>query len=150
MTREELVELVDRMLSIWNSDPTKESRKNLYKAWWSIIHDLDSKLCDKVLTEIAVEASPYQPRPGEVRRRVVLSVANPHPLEAWAQLQQATVALASGTRPDSLHPLVAETMRRIGGGAGLHTNGDRDMFCDLYRAVCSEAERQALEVPELP
>lgn len=147
MTREQLIELVDRMLATWNTDPNKDARKNLYKAWWSILHDLEHGACDRALTAIAVEASPYQPRPGEIRRRVILTDIPPHPLEAWAQLQQATTALAAGTRPDGVHPLVLDTMRRIGGGAGLHTNGDRDAFCDLYRTVCTEAERRALEVP---
>jgi hypothetical protein len=65
-------------------------------------------------------------------------------LEAWLQFQAAQKSVSNGTAWVEPHECVVATMRRINGGAGLHTNGDREMFVEVYRLVVAEFEAEVL------
>ena len=152
MTGNELITLVDRALASWNVEPSKARLQTVYDAWMHLLHDLNAVDCQRELSLLAVEGSPFLPRPGELRRRVLKEQLNaPAPLEAWMQFQAMLKAVTSGTHNlVELHPCVISTVRKIGGGYGLHTNGDRDMFVGVYTKVVSEFESGVLAVPVKP
>ena len=136
--------LVDRMFATWNIEPNKSRRKAAIEAWVPLIHDLDPAACHAAVTALALSKE-WMPRPVDVRRRVLADRLDaPAPLEAWLQYQAAVRAVSNGTAPDEVHECVMMTVRRLGGGAGLHTNGDRDMFVQVYGAVVAEYEERVL------
>lgn len=140
LTKNELVDLVDRVYASWNQVVPQSSAKVIYEAWWRLLHDLNSEECHQVVDSLAVSDS-YMPRPGVVRSLLVSrNMTNPPPSaqEAWATLQGVAVAAAKGEYIQvSLHECVSEAVRLMGGTQALHlqTNGDRNSFTELYNQI---------------
>ena len=141
MTRQEVVELVDRVWSTWNIDQSMNARKGAYETWFRIIGDLDSADCAAALDQIIIDDRPWPPRPGTLRRLVIdrTSPAEiaPSPSEAWAQLRAVEAAANSGEGFTPVHPLVRATIEKLGVTSEhtLATNGDREMFMRVYEQV---------------
>lgn len=136
--------LVDRVFATWNIDPGKPRRKAAIEAWFPLVHDLDPAACHAAVTALSLSKD-WMPRPADVRRRVLASRLDaPAPLEAWLQFQAAVRAVSNGTAPLEVHRCVQDTVRRLGGGTGLHTNGDRDLFVQVYGEVVADFEEQVL------
>ena len=150
LTRQELVDLVDRIYLTWNQQmPAVDSKKKaLYQSWWRILANLDNEMAHQAVDELAL-ADGYMPRPGTVYRttiRIQYDFNPPDPATAWEQLRTMAEAAASGTyQPDlDIHWLVKQTVKNMGGTAAyrLHTNGDREIFLNTYqRAVLHEEAR---------
>lgn len=136
--------LVDRAFATWGIEPSKSRRSATIEAWFPLIGDLDADECQHALTVLAL-TNGWMPRPSEIRRFVLRDrLSAPPPLEAWLQFQAVQKSVASGTGWVEPHECVVATMRRIGGGSGLHTNGDREMFVEVYRSVVAEFEVEVL------
>jgi hypothetical protein len=146
VTKDDCVALVDRMFATWGQDPSKAHRAATAKAWWVLVHDLDAGDCHRALTELAVTAT-FAPRAAEVRRAVLLVDAPPAPAEAWATFQAMLRAVNAGAAPPECHPLVRACIGRLGGGSGMHTNGDREVFTGVYRTLVADWERDQLLPP---
>lgn len=141
VTGNEMVRFVDRACAMWNIDASKQRKADLCNAWMLVLHDLTYESCEKALVAASVAGETFLPKPGDIRRRVLApSEGAPAPLEAWLQLQSLLKSATSGTAATAIHPLVAATLKRLGGGYGLHTNGDRDAFCQVYEKVVAEHE----------
>ena len=145
MTKNEVVLLVDRILSTWTVEISLTQRKTTYESWYRVVKDLDFEQTLEALDLIIIEDKPWAPRPGTLRRRTI-DMFSPEPSppegpEAWAGYRANAVAASNGEDFTPLHSLVQETIRRSGGGTQvLHTNGDREMFLNIYEIVRSEAE----------
>ena len=137
MTKEELVELVDRVYASWNQQIPQLQQKAVYDAWWRILKDLESEACHTALDQLIYHDS-YMPRPGALYQQTIKNITNNHPptpLEAWHQLRQMSEQTNNGTHtPTQTHPLVLKTIQQLGGPKALtlHTNGDREHFITTY------------------
>lgn len=141
MTKNELVELVDRVYASWNQVVPQSSAKVIYEAWWRLLSDLNQEECHQVVDSLAISDS-YMPRPGSIRKLTILRYSSvsqpPSAQEAWATLQKLGVASAKGEYLQvSLHECVSQAISLLGGTAalGLYTNGDRTSFTELYNTV---------------
>lgn len=136
MTPTETIEIVDRVLATWNKTSTKTERADIYKAWQRLLTDLPIDAVHAAIDTLAVTVD-WMPTVGQVRRAAI-DHTDPVPaaIEAWTQYRAACEAVRSGTTPNTMHPLVADCARRVGGG--LHTNGDRDQFITLYDTLAAK------------
>jgi hypothetical protein len=154
MTKNELCAVVDRVYASWGHQINLKDQKHIYDAWFRVLFDLSKDAVDAVVDEIVIENG-FMPRPGQVRRRTVdyeradggevLSGG-----EAWQQFRRAAEAAHSGNQTgNTLHPLVAQTVKALGGVSAynLHTNGDRDMFLDVYGRVVRAYEAERYGIP---
>jgi hypothetical protein len=155
LTKTELVELVDRVYATWNQVVPQSSAKVIYEAWWRLLSDLRLEDCHRSLDSLAI-ADSYMPRPGALRKYVVLQDQNkqyglaPQPAEAWATLQAIGGASARGEYVQvHLHPCVQKAVALLGGTAALalHTNGDRNSFTEVYKEVLEAWEIELAQLP---
>lgn len=149
MTGEELLKLVDLACGLWNLDATKQRKTEMREAWKVMLHDLDYVACRKALADLAVIET-FMPKPGQIRRTVLAPPDPfPSPLEAWVQFQSLLKSVTSGTyNTEPIHLAVQETVKRLNGGYGLYTNGDREAFVDVYKKVVSEIETRLYAVED--
>ena len=144
MTKEECVEIVDRVLAHWNQLANTGAPKATYNAWWRIIGELDATECHTVIDVIAREDT-YMPRAGTVYRRVIdmhTESLAPTPHEAWAIYRDLASQLDSGNyTPTNLHPVLQQTIKTVG-GYSLHTNSDREHFIQIYTKQWNETYQQ--------
>ena len=137
MTKEELVELVDRVYASWNQQISALQQKSVYDAWWRILKELECDDCHTALDQL-IKQDGYMPRPGALYQQTLKHITGDHPptpLEAWHQLRQMSEQTNNGThQPTNTHPLVLQTIQQLGGtkALNLHTNGDREHFITTY------------------
>lgn len=148
MTKNELVELVDRVYASWNQVVPQSSAKVIYEAWWRLLSDLQLEECHQVVDSLAISDS-YMPRPGAIRRETLCRYNSagraPSAQEAWATLQKVAAAAARGEYIQvSLHECLSEAITLLGGtpALALHTNGDRNSFTEVYNQVVSAWENE--------
>lgn len=153
MTKNELVEIVDRIYATWNQVVPQSSAKSIYDAWWRVIGDLTLEECHQAVDSLAV-SDIYMPRPGTLRKTCTFQNNQygqaPSPPEAWATLQKLGVASARGeVIQESLHECVSKAISLLGGTSalGLHTNGDRNSFTELYTQVVTSWENELAKIP---
>lgn len=145
MNREQSDGVVKRVHVLWNQTPKEIDM--ICEAWWRFLHDLDISDVHAAVDDLMMAEPRFMPKVGEIRRMVLApQVSAPTPIEAWQQFQSRLRIANSGGQVPDVHELVLVTMRRLGGGAGLHTNGDREMFMDLYRTVVLEFEAERYRV----
>lgn len=150
MTKEELVDVVDRIHASWNQTVDKSQQKTVYEAWWRILKDLDKSTVDEAVDELCLFER-FMPRPGDVRRAAVFKSTGwnpPSKAEAWNQFRSMADAAHTGTFVSStpIDPLVKKTVAQLGGTASynLHTNGDRELFFAAYDRTVADEERNLL------
>lgn len=140
MTKEECVQIVDRVLAHWNQLANTDAPKATYNAWWRIVGELDADECHLAIDAIAREDT-YMPRAGTVYRRVRdmhTDTLAPTPHEAWAIYRDLAAQLDTGNyTPANLHPVLQQTIKTVGGYA-LHTNSDREHFIQIYTKQWNE------------
>lgn len=143
MNDAEVDAVVRRVCVLWNRAHSPE----MTAAWKPFLIDLDATAVRDAVDSIMVRGDRFLPTVGEVRR-IALVPQNqpPAPLVAWNQFQTRLRAATSGVVLTPVHDLVLEAMRRIGGGAGMHTNGDRDAFLAVYEEVVREWEAERFKV----
>lgn len=146
MTNEECVKIVDKVCAAWNQTPPMAAKKEMYLVWFTVLKDLNFHQVNLTVDDLIVEDDRFMPRPGTVRRRVcALNIeAPPEPIVAWQQMRVAAESMGAGLDGEVLHPLVRETISRLGGGSALamHTNGDREAFFTVYKSVVAKWERE--------
>lgn len=153
MTKDECIEVVERIYLSWNQTINPLQKKLAYRSWWRILGDLDNQVVHKVIDALVIEAG-YMPRPGEIRRRsinIIHGIRVPTPIEAWQQLREAADASMSGSYTGKpIHELVSKTIKALGGTQAytLHTNGDREQFMHEYGKMLSEFEATLYGIPE--
>lgn len=153
MNKTELVDVVDRVYASWGQQINLKDQKHVYEAWFRILFDLPKDVVDSVVDELVIDNS-YMPRPGAVRRRAVDLTSGedliPSGAEAWQQFRRAAEAAHSGNQTNNItHPLVSQTVKALGGVSAynLHTNGDREMFLDVFSRVVKDYERARYSLP---
>lgn len=153
MTKDECIEVVERIYLSWNQTINPIQKKLTYRSWWRILGDLDNQTVHKVIDALVIEAG-YMPRPGEVRRRtinLIHGIRVPTPIEAWQQLREAAQASDSGSyNGKPIHELVSKTIQALGGTQAytMHTNGDREQFMGEYGKMLAEYEATLYGVPD--
>lgn len=124
--------------------------KEQKRAWWVFVHDLSYPDCYRTINELAVIGQRFLPRPGDIRRHVILGNL-PDAIEAWDELQDARAAANSGNQPERLSELAYLTAQKFGStGAGLHTGADRAEWTRLYLATLDEYVKEKCQVQPLP
>ena len=155
MTKNELVELVDRVYATWNQVVPHSSSKVIYEAWWRLLSDLEAEDCHLSLDSLAIDDS-YMPRPGVLRKHVVLNPYRNTPdepsssQEAWATVQKMGAAAARGEYIHMpIHFCLQKSLALLGGTSalGLHTNGDRNSFIEVYNQVVTSWENELSHLP---
>lgn len=139
MTKDELVALVEHVNACWNRSLPREDVKAMNRAWWELCGDLDETKTRAVINELALTA-PYTPRPGEVRR-LVLMPGLPSPIELWAELQAISRMMHTGSDQGRkpMSPTLKLIYHRMGDTLmGLVTNGDRNAFINVAETVINE------------
>jgi hypothetical protein len=145
MTKDECIEVVERIYASWNQQVSPMQKKLVYRSWWRILGDLDNQIVHEIIDALVIEAG-YMPRPGEIRRRTINRIHGiriPSAMEAWQQFREAADASASGSYEGrGVHEMVAVTVKALGGtrAYSLHTNGDREQFIHEYTNKVSEYE----------
>ena len=132
----------------YNKEMYETDRKNIIRAWYDIVGDIDVELLHVKFVELAT-ISKVMPTPGGVRRHVFADKMSDivTPAEAWAQLQALRIAMNSGTEKPLLASTVVETIKKLGDTAfGLSTNGDREYFSEVYREVYNKKLIELLKV----
>jgi hypothetical protein len=151
LKKTELVELVDRVYATWNQVVPHSSSKVIYEAWWRLLSDLEAEDCHLSLDSLAIDDS-YMPRPGALRKHVVLAqVRNTKEhlpssaQEAWATVQKMGAAAARGEYIHTpIHSCLQKSLALLGGTSALalHTNGDRNSFIEVYNQVVTLWENE--------
>jgi len=138
MTKAEMVAIVNLVNATWA--PGDMDLKDVYAAWWRYLEDLDVSTVQAIVDELVIDAAPWRPKVGEIRRRAIDGPGGwPSPDAAWALAEACRFAADSGTdvpeMPNGASRLLGECMRssRYGGKAA---------FIEAWRAVT--AERYAL------
>lgn len=138
MTKAEMVAIVNLVNATWA--PGDMDLKDVYTAWWRYLEDLDAAAVQSIVDELVIDAAPWRPKVGEIRRRVIDGPLGwPTPDAAWALAEACRFAADSGTdvpeMPEAVAPLLGECMRgsRYGGKAA---------FTEAWRVAT--AERYAL------
>lgn len=138
MDKNECKELVELLSVTWDKPLDAASITARAKGYWEYIQDLDFYEVKETVTNLGIVGRRWMPRPGELRLEVLAKTRGetlpPEPEEAWTMLQAISQKIYNGTN-DYLkpHPVLAETIRRLGQGATrLTTNSDRNMFTTIY------------------
>lgn len=138
MNDDQIIELVDFVNASWNVRPTRDELKAQRRAWRIFFNDIEFGTAQQAVADMAL-TSIYQPRPGELRRRL-LAPDLKSGLEAWETLQEIRHNVASGTEVRiQIDPLIREVIRKFGDTAmGLQSNGDREQFIRAYDKAVEE------------
>jgi hypothetical protein len=144
----EFEQFVDIVYATYGRNPFEADRKNIIRAWYDVVGDIDVELLRIKFVELAT-ISKVMPTPGGVRRHVFEDKLSDivSPAEAWAQLQNLRVSLNSGVERPLLASTVVETIQKLGDTAfGLTTNGDREYFLEVYRDIYNKKLIELLKV----
>lgn len=150
MDKEETWKLIRVVYGWYNQVPYGDDKPFLVEGWRRLLGDFPFKDVLDRATEIA-SISKVMPTPGGIRRYIIDSMVGERPpsvQEAWAWLQKRNNDLSSGTwSQDTPHSVMVETMQAIGGViTGLHTNGDREYFSQVYNAKLLKYEIEMYKV----
>lgn len=153
----ELQDLVRFVYSLYNQALYKADEKQIFMAWWALLHDLAAGEAKKKIIEHST-LERYMPRPGEIRiavKKEEMSDLPPGPHEFWAYLQDVRNNRNAGvheiTRKEvAEHICVKETIAKVGASVafGLSTNGDRTWVLEAYTETTREFMVKALTVVE--
>jgi len=157
MTKIELIELVHQAYATFRIDlpETDEKVTALYNAWYEILWDLEYAETKKAFVSLAI-TSTFMPRPGELRRatinRRIKITQSDNPYVSWGKWMTLSREVNSGMPPSvEVTPALAKTIEQLGETAyGMHTNGDREVFVQVYERVVTELESQLYAVPDMP
>mgnify|MGYP006277571275 CR=1 FL=1 len=136
MTKAELIAIVKLVDASW---PTDVDQQSTYESWWRYLEDLDYELVLKIVDELVIEAAPWRPKVGEIRRRTIDGPSGwPSPDAAWVLAEACMIAANHGIDtpglPDGVAVPLGECIRAA------RTN--RAAFLELWKA--KTAERYAI------
>jgi hypothetical protein len=138
MDKLETSTVVDHANACWNKNPYNEDLKIQKRAWHALLQDLAFEDVMRVINRMAI-TSAYPPRPGEVRREVIMGKL-PLAMAAWSELQAWRDAVNKGGETPELSEFTKAAIVSIGSqvALGLQTNGDRDRFFEAFERVIQE------------
>lgn len=156
MKRAELVKIVEQAFATYNQNlpGDEEKLKNLYSAWYDLLHDLEYEDVRKAFLRLAVNAQ-YLPRPGDIRRTAInMAMKVPQfddPIVAWGKFIAIVRNVNSGViETQQVQQPLSETIRQLGEAAlGMHTNSDREAFCRVYESVLTRFYEVIYEPKEI-
>jgi hypothetical protein len=113
VTKDELVEVGSLVEGAWNLNLTPDRRKEMLRAWWRYLHDLEQGDVLKIIDELVIRNGP-PPRVGEVRKRVIDldGAALPEIPIARQQAEEAIEASNAGRPVPEIHQAVATALRQ--------------------------------------
>lgn len=157
MNKTEAISLVEQAYATFRLDlPENDERLTaVYMAWYELLWDLEYEETKKAFIKMAV-TSTFLPRPGELRRATINGRNKMPPLDnpyvAWGKWITLSREVSSGMPPSiEVSPALSKTIEQLGETAyGMHTNGDRDVFVQVYERVVTEMEAELYAVPDGP
>jgi hypothetical protein len=99
-------------------------------------------------------SGPFMPKPGEIRRSAIntrIGITQfDAPYVAWGKWLTLSREVNSGMPPSmEVSPALSKTVKLLGESAyGMHTNGDREVFCQVYESAVKELESDMYKIPE--
>lgn len=133
MTKDELIGIVKAINVNWPL--TDVDVKTVYETWWRYLSDLEADQVQVIVDELIIESSPWRPKVGEIRRRVVDGAAGwPSPEAAWALAETCMAAANQGMAPPGLPDGVGSPLGECIKGA----RGNRVAFLELWKAKTAE------------
>jgi|TARA_R100000742_G_C4269998_1_gene88607 hypothetical protein len=144
MDKEECMRATQLLSVSWNMPLDQSSINIRTMGYWEYLQDLPYDEVKTTIKSLALSGKRWAPRPAELRINTLAKIRGdelpPEPEEAWTVLQAIGQKIYSGTYDyDKPHPVLADTMRRLGSSAtSLTTNSDRAMFTSLYEKVREE------------
>ena len=144
MTKTEILKLIRTVYGAFNQIVHKSDEPFFIEAWHALLGEFTYEEAFSNAMAVA-SISKVMPTPGGIRRYIIDSSVGERPptaQEAWAWLQQRNQEMNSGTwSQQDPHPVIVETMRALGTAVtGLHTNGDREYFSDVYNSKLQKYE----------
>lgn len=157
MNKVEVIQLVEQAYATFRLDLPENDEKQtaVYNAWYELLWDLDYEETKKVFVNMAI-TSTFLPRPGELRRATINTQNKvsqfDNPYVAWGKWITLSREVSSGMPPSiEVSDALSKTIEQLGETAyGMHTNGDRDVFVQVYERVVTELEAQLYALPESP
>lgn len=155
MTKAEIVDLVELAYASFRAEFPEEDSKQaaVWRAWHEILGDTEYEEAKRALMTAAV-SSPFMPRPGEIRRSIINGRIGmtqfDAPYVAWGKWLTLSREVNSGMPPSvEVSPALAKTVKLLGESAyGMHTNGDREVFCQVYESAVKDIESDLYKIPE--
>ena len=96
MTKNDLLKIVNLVNANWPLDGNT-AKQDVLQLWWSCLGDLPFPETVAVVNSLLVEASPWRPKAGEVRRRVIDGGDPwPSPEAAWSLAEARRFAADMG------------------------------------------------------
>jgi hypothetical protein len=151
MNKAELQQLVDQVYATYNQQLYEVDKKNVYRAWYDLLNDLEYEETINAFLELAVYET-FMPKPGQLRRTVIDARTgeppHPDPYSAWGIFVGAQKDAHFGTQTNVPKPIALQkTLERLGSSAyDMHTNGDREVFIKTYTAVVEEMQKQKYKI----
>jgi hypothetical protein len=157
MTKNELISLVEQAYATYRLDlpETDEKLTAVYTAWYELLWDLEIAEVKKAFLSAAI-TNTFLPRPGELRRATINGrikiPQSENPYVSWGKWLTLAREVNSGMPPSiQVSPALSKTIEQLGETAyGMHTNGDRDVFVQVYERVVLELEAEIYAVPDMP
>ena len=127
------------------------------RTYYAILGDLDSDLLKAATLQIASEARPFFPAPGEIRQcafdLVDRQAGIPTAWDAWAEVSKRFGTHGHARLPEFSHPLIKSAVDGVGGWRELcmSTNAvaDRARFAQAYETLAKRGRAQARMLPEV-
>lgn len=133
MTKDELISIVKAVNVNWPVNDTDV--KAVYETWWRFLEDLEFPLVQAVVDDLIIESSPWRPKVGEIRRRVIDGKDGwPTPEVAWTLAETCMIAANQGTEPPGLPNGVAAPLRDCMRGS----RNNKAAFVELWQARTAE------------
>lgn len=127
------------------------------KTYYAILGDLDPDLLKAATFQIASEARPFFPAPGEIRQcafDLVERHANvPTAWDAWAEVCKRIGDHGYVRMPEFTHPLIKKTVDCVGGWLQLcwseNAVADRARFVQAYETLAKRERTQVRMLPQV-
>ena len=117
MTKNDLLKIVNLVNANWPIDGNTP-KQDVLQLWWNCLGDLEYQAVADVVNALLIEAAPWRPRVGEVRKRVVDGGSPwPSPEAAWNLAEGRRFAADMGIEvpgvdgPPGLPEALTEAMR---------------------------------------
>jgi hypothetical protein len=157
MTKTEAISLVEQVYATFRIDLPESDEKQtaVYSAWYELLWDLEYEEVKKAFLSLAI-TNRFVPLPGEIRRATINGRIKKPQLDnayvAWGKWLTLSREVNSGMPPSiEVSPALSKTIEQLGESAyGMHTNGDRTVFVQVYDRVVIEIESQLYAVPDMP
>ena len=153
MTKDEIIPLVEQAYATYNQILYEPDKKNVYRAWYDLLHDLEYADAHAAFLQLAITEK-FMPRPGDIRRTTIDTLTKVPPqldgYSAWGIFMTLQKNAHFGTQTEiPKSEALQKTLERLGAAAyDMHTNGDREAFLRVYDKVVAEIEQHKYKISE--